>query len=105
MKFDDPEKASEMLVHAHKILRDVKNVLENEEVMATLVKTRQEELDIYLHHKGIYQKISNYLEEIDLNTKLKSKDKCVIDQYNLYWGECTGHLKTTRSEKIPPQES
>ena len=65
VKFDDPEKASEMLVHAHKILREVKNVLENEEVMETLVKTRQEEIDIYLYHKGIYQKISNHLEEID----------------------------------------
>ena len=92
-----------MLVHAHKILRDVKNVLENEEVMATLVKTRQEELDIYLHHKGIYQKISNYLEEIDLNTKLKSKDKCVIDQYNLYWGECIEdhqHMDNKRLQEV-----
>ena len=84
IRFKDPETASRKLVEAHRILRDVKEVLENEAKMEELKKTRKADIDTFIFHTNIHQKINNYLEEIELNTSIDfiSKDQCVLDEYN-----------------------
>ena len=89
IKYKDPERASEELIKAQMILRDVKEVLENKELMENLVKTRKSDIDTYMYHTNIYQKIEDYLKEVELKISIhkRSKDKCIIEEYNKHWNE------------------
>ena len=59
VRYSDPEKASSKLAEARKILKEVKEVLENDEVMEKLQRIRKEDLNTYLEHTNIHQKINN----------------------------------------------
>ena len=57
--------------------------------MEIFVKTRKSDIDTYMHHTNIYQKIEDYLKEVDLKTPIhkRSSDKCIIEEYNKHWNE------------------
>ena len=59
----------------------VKSVLEDEEFMAKAVSHRAEEVEVYLHHRGLQQKIANLLEERDKKHAILSVDPEVLADY------------------------
>ena len=50
---------------AKEIQNAVKHVLEDTELMAGIQQYRQNEIDVYLHHRNLAQKISIVLQEME----------------------------------------
>ena len=102
IKYKDPEKASEELSKAQNILRAVKEVLENKELTEELVKTRKSDIDTYMYHINIHQKIEDYLREVALKTPInkRSNDPCIIKEYNKEWNESVEEHRCFDIEKL-----
>ena len=55
--------ATQKLNEATELLKKVKQILEDEELMNSFCKVNEEEIDEYVHHKNIEMKIKDILDE------------------------------------------
>ena len=82
---DDEEKEKEKLAESKRILKKVKQVLEDEEFMKNAIKLRNEEIENHIRHEDIMQNINLIIEERKLtDPDPRHNTEKVLNAYNEY---------------------
>ena len=97
----DEETEKKELENSRNILKKVKAVLEDDEFMKDAMKLRNEELEKYIFHTDIIQKISLLCEERGLtDPHPKMNVDTILNAYNKYAQDDVGDLDDVSTEKL-----
>ena len=73
IRYKDPEKASKALNQANALLKRVKDVLEDDDLMAYYCKYYQDEIEVYIKERHIVKKLTESIAATDLGVDFCGK--------------------------------
>ena len=87
IRYKDPEKASKALNQANALLKRVKDVLEDDDLMAFYCKYYQDEIEVYIKERHIVKKLNEIIAATDVGVDLlwKDLDEIIKNEYDKYF--------------------